>query len=149
MLTHHMHGAIRYDVSVMAKHEAIVAAGPIDHLYLDNTYGPAQMRFPSRLVAAQAVVDIIRSFPTKRVVIGIDSLGKEELLHFVSTSLHMPVRTATLVGGCGWCSLCVCSSVCVCVRFCVLFCVWRLLSVLTDACLRSWYHSSAGGRSSC
>ncbi|KAI7981197.1 5' exonuclease Apollo [Camellia lanceoleosa] len=52
----------------------------VDILYLDNTYCNPSYSFPSREVAAQQVVDVIASHPEHDIIIGIDSLGKEDLL---------------------------------------------------------------------
>lgn len=76
----------------MASHPALAGVS-IDHLYIDNTYCHPQYAFPQRLEAAQAVVELIRQHPAHRIVLGVDTLGKEELLHYVAAQLGMPVRT--------------------------------------------------------
>ncbi|KAH9744400.1 DRMBL domain-containing protein [Citrus sinensis] len=63
----------------------------VDILYLDNTYCNPSYAFPSREVAAQQVVDIIASHPDHDVIIGIDSLGKEELLFHISHKLNIKI----------------------------------------------------------
>ncbi|KAK1388949.1 5' exonuclease Apollo [Heracleum sosnowskyi] len=63
----------------------------IDNLYLDNTYCNPSFMFPSREVAAQQVVDIIASNPDHDIIIGIDSLGKEELLLNISRVLKTKI----------------------------------------------------------
>uniref|UniRef100_A0A164W8C5 5' exonuclease Apollo n=1 Tax=Daucus carota subsp. sativus TaxID=79200 RepID=A0A164W8C5_DAUCS len=63
----------------------------IDNLYLDNTYCNPTFKFPPREVAAQQVVDIIISNPDHDIIIGIDSLGKEELLLHISKVLKIKI----------------------------------------------------------
>ncbi|KAK3018665.1 hypothetical protein RJ639_002807 [Escallonia herrerae] len=63
----------------------------VDILYLDNTYCNPSYSFPSREVAAQQVVDIITSHPEHDIVIGIDTLGKEDLLLYISRVLKMKI----------------------------------------------------------
>ncbi|CAA7013986.1 unnamed protein product [Microthlaspi erraticum] len=78
---------------------------PVDILYLDNTYCNPIYSFPPRQVAAHLVADIIASHPSHDIVIGIDSLGKEELLLLVSRILNIKIwvwperlRTMHLLG---------------------------------------------------
>ncbi|XP_057954625.1 uncharacterized protein LOC131148737 isoform X2 [Malania oleifera] len=63
----------------------------VDTLYLDNTFCNPSFSFPSREVAAQQVVDIIASHPEHEIIIGIDSLGKEELLLHISRTLKIKI----------------------------------------------------------
>ncbi|XP_027061225.1 uncharacterized protein [Coffea arabica] len=63
----------------------------LDSLYLDNTYCNPLYSFPSREVAARQVVNIISSHPNHDIVIGVDSLGKEDLLHYVSQVLKIKI----------------------------------------------------------
>ncbi|KAJ0254145.1 hypothetical protein HA466_0106900 [Hirschfeldia incana] len=78
---------------------------PVDILYLDNTYCNPIYTFPSRQVAASLIADIILSHPSHDIVIGIDSLGKEELLLHISRILNIKIwvwperiRTMHLLG---------------------------------------------------
>ncbi|KAL8506702.1 hypothetical protein ACS0TY_017557 [Phlomoides rotata] len=64
---------------------------PLDILYLDNTYCNPRYMFPSREVAAKQIVDIIISHPNHDIVIGIDSLGKEDLLLYISRALDIKI----------------------------------------------------------
>ncbi|CAI9090358.1 OLC1v1025121C2 [Oldenlandia corymbosa var. corymbosa] len=59
----------------------------LDILYLDNTYCDPSYCFPSREDASRQVVDIISSHPNHDIVISIDSLGKEDLLFYISKKL--------------------------------------------------------------
>ncbi|PON80512.1 Metallo-beta-lactamase [Parasponia andersonii] len=63
----------------------------VDILYLDNTYCNPSYDFPPREVAAQQVVDLIASHPDHDIIIGIDSLGKEDLLLHISRVLHIKI----------------------------------------------------------
>ncbi|MQM14830.1 hypothetical protein Taro_047766 [Colocasia esculenta] len=63
----------------------------VDVLHLDNTFCNPCFEFHPREVAAQQVVDIIKSHPDHDIVICIDTLGKEELLVQVSDSLNTKV----------------------------------------------------------
>ncbi|XVE66276.1 hypothetical protein DITRI_Ditri08aG0067700 [Diplodiscus trichospermus] len=63
----------------------------LDVLYLDNTYCNPSYEFPSREVAAQQVVDIITSHPDHDIIIGINTLGKEDLLLHISNALNTKI----------------------------------------------------------
>ncbi|KAI3812205.1 hypothetical protein L1987_16912 [Smallanthus sonchifolius] len=63
----------------------------IDTLYIDNTYCNPSYSFPSREVAAQQVVNIINSYPEHDIIIGIDTLGKEDLLLYISKMLKVKI----------------------------------------------------------
>ncbi|XP_065851646.1 uncharacterized protein [Euphorbia lathyris] len=63
----------------------------VDILYLDNTYCNPSFDFPPREVAAKQVVDIIESHPGHDIIIGIDSLGKEDLLLHISHKLNTKI----------------------------------------------------------
>ncbi|WOK91897.1 5' exonuclease Apollo [Canna indica] len=59
----------------------------VDVLYMDNTYCHPSLSFPPRHVAAQQVIDIITMHPDHEIIIGIDNLGKEDLLVHISKAL--------------------------------------------------------------
>ncbi|KAK7843495.1 uncharacterized protein LOC112032967 [Quercus suber] len=63
----------------------------VDILYLDNTYCNPSYAFPSRAIVAQQVIDIIVSHPEHDIIIGIDSLGKEDLLLHISHELKIKI----------------------------------------------------------
>ncbi|KAL0560016.1 hypothetical protein IC582_000405 [Cucumis melo] len=63
----------------------------VDILYLDNTYCNPSYAFPSREIAARQIVDIIASHPQHDIIIGINSLGKEDLLVHISRMLGLKV----------------------------------------------------------
>ncbi|KAI4383291.1 hypothetical protein MLD38_009147 [Melastoma candidum] len=63
----------------------------VDTVYLDNTYCHPSHDFPARLVAAEKVIDIILSHPNHDVIIGIDSLGKEDLLVYIAQKLNVKI----------------------------------------------------------
>ncbi|CAN7047424.1 unnamed protein product [Brassica rapa subsp. trilocularis] len=78
---------------------------PVDILYLDNTYCNPIYSFPSRLLAANLIADLILSHPSHDIVIGVDSLGKEDLLLHLSRTLNIKIwvwperlRTMHLLG---------------------------------------------------
>ncbi|XP_010543115.1 PREDICTED: 5' exonuclease Apollo [Tarenaya hassleriana] len=64
---------------------------PVDVLYLDNTYCNPIYNFPSRHLIAPLVADIIASHPSHDIIIGVDSLGKEELLVRISRILNTKI----------------------------------------------------------
>ncbi|KAK4714266.1 hypothetical protein R3W88_020173 [Solanum pinnatisectum] len=63
----------------------------LDMLYLDNTYCNPTYCFPSREVAARQVLSIISSHPNHDVVIAVDTLGKENLLLYISRVLETKI----------------------------------------------------------
>ncbi|KAL8267324.1 hypothetical protein R6Q59_004668 [Mikania micrantha] len=63
----------------------------IDTIYIDNTYCNPSYSFPSREVAAQQVVNIINTYPEHDIIIGIDTLGKEDLLLYISKMLNIKI----------------------------------------------------------
>ncbi|TYI02204.1 hypothetical protein ES332_A11G254200v1 [Gossypium tomentosum] len=64
----------------------------VDVLYLDNTYCNPTFQFPTREVAAKQVADIISSHPDHDIVVGIDTLGKEDLLLHISNALNVKLK---------------------------------------------------------
>ncbi|XP_027348214.1 5' exonuclease Apollo [Abrus precatorius] len=77
----------------------------VDVLYLDNTYSNPIYDFPPRHVAALQVIDIISSHPDHDIIIGINTLGKEDLLIEISRVLQIKIwvwperlRTMHLLG---------------------------------------------------
>ncbi|CAL5391335.1 unnamed protein product [Camellia sinensis] len=71
----------------------------VDILYLDNTYCNPSYYFPSREVTAQQVVDVITSHPEHDIIIGIDSLGKEDLLLHIAQVLKIKVFSIDTLEG--------------------------------------------------
>ncbi|XP_015953395.1 uncharacterized protein LOC107477834 [Arachis duranensis] len=63
----------------------------VDVVYLDNTYCNPIYDFPNRQVAAQQIIDIIASHPDHDVIIGINTLGKEDLLVQISEALKIKI----------------------------------------------------------
>lgn len=59
----------------------------VDMLYLDDTYLSSQMTFPTRPEALEILLRVLQDNRGKTVLIGIDSLGKEEMLVCVSRRL--------------------------------------------------------------
>lgn len=60
----------------------------IDVLYLDNTYCDPKCVFPSRAEATSMAINIIRQYPEHNIVIGLRSIGKEELLEKIALSFN-------------------------------------------------------------
>jgi len=63
----------------------------VDLLYLDNTYCHPSLNFPPRPVVAEQMVNIIRAHPDHEVIIGVDTLGKEDLLLHISRALQTKI----------------------------------------------------------
>ncbi|KAJ4975993.1 hypothetical protein NE237_001099 [Protea cynaroides] len=63
----------------------------VDFLYLDNTYCNPLYSFPPRDAVAQQVIDVITSHPEHDIIIGIYTLGKEELLVRISQALKIKI----------------------------------------------------------
>jgi len=57
-----------------------LARAPIDTLYIDDSFCNPACVFPPRSVAAQQIIDLINKHPDHSIIIGMDTLGKEELL---------------------------------------------------------------------
>eukprot|EP00268_Persea_americana_P014014 TRINITY_DN16207_c0_g1_i3.p1 TRINITY_DN16207_c0_g1~~TRINITY_DN16207_c0_g1_i3.p1 ORF type:complete len:432 (+),score=71.61 TRINITY_DN16207_c0_g1_i3:145-1440(+) len=70
---------------------SVLQGNELDFLYLDNTYCNPLFSFPPRDVVAQQVVDIIASHPDYDIIIGLDTLGKEELLLHISCALKTKI----------------------------------------------------------
>ncbi|XP_059283929.1 uncharacterized protein LOC132037428 isoform X1 [Lycium ferocissimum] len=63
----------------------------LDMLYLDNTFCNPTYCFPSREVAAKQVLSIISSHPNHDIIIAVDTLGKENLLLYISRVLKTKI----------------------------------------------------------
>ncbi|CAL4954193.1 unnamed protein product [Urochloa decumbens] len=68
-----------------------LAGDTVDLLYLDNTYCHPSLNFPPRPVVAEQMVNIIRAHPDHEVIIGVDTLGKEDLLLYISRALQTKI----------------------------------------------------------
>ncbi|KAG8078157.1 hypothetical protein GUJ93_ZPchr0007g4005 [Zizania palustris] len=68
-----------------------LAGDTVDVLYLDNTYCHPAVSFPPRPVVAEQMVYIIRAHPDHEVIIGVDTLGKEDLLIHISRALQTKI----------------------------------------------------------
>lgn len=68
-----------------------LAGDSVDVLYLDNTYCYPSLNFPPRRVVAEQIVNIIQAHPDHEVIIGVDTLGKEDLLLHLSRALQMKI----------------------------------------------------------
>uniref|UniRef100_A0A0D9V6I6 5' exonuclease Apollo n=1 Tax=Leersia perrieri TaxID=77586 RepID=A0A0D9V6I6_9ORYZ len=68
-----------------------LAGDNVDVLYLDNTYCHPSLNFPPRPIVAEQIVNIIQAHPDHEVIIGVDTLGKEDLLLHISRALKTKV----------------------------------------------------------
>ncbi|KAL5226354.1 hypothetical protein ABZP36_014619 [Zizania latifolia] len=68
-----------------------LAGDTVDVLYLDNTYCHPSLNFPPRPVVAEQMVYIIRAHPDHEIIIGVDTLGKEDLLLHISRELETKI----------------------------------------------------------
>ncbi|KAM8795945.1 5' exonuclease Apollo [Eudromia elegans] len=71
-------GDFRYSSAM--RREPALSGRRLDRLYLDNTHCEPGRPLPSRRCAARLAARLIREHPQHRVVVGVYSLGKEELL---------------------------------------------------------------------
>ncbi|CAD7699059.1 unnamed protein product [Ostreobium quekettii] len=84
-------GDFRWDVQSLP-HELL--RGPLDVLYLDNTYCNPIYTFPSRETALLMIEDAIRAHPGHQVVIGLDTVGKGEVVRALAESFGVPVAVS-------------------------------------------------------
>uniref|UniRef100_A0A7N0ZUW6 Protein artemis n=1 Tax=Kalanchoe fedtschenkoi TaxID=63787 RepID=A0A7N0ZUW6_KALFE len=63
----------------------------VDTLHIDNTYCNPSYSFPSRKGAAKQVIDVIAAHPEHDIIIGIDNLGKEDLLVYIAHVLNIKI----------------------------------------------------------
>ncbi|CAL8471325.1 g10867 [Coccomyxa elongata] len=73
------------DYQEQCLHPVLISAA-IDTIYLDNTYAHPRYDFPPRSQACHEVIKLVLSHPNHRIVLGVDSLGKEELLAAVAAA---------------------------------------------------------------
>ncbi|MCO5572258.1 hypothetical protein L7F22_026011 [Adiantum nelumboides] len=71
--------------------DSAIGGSRVNLVHLDNTFCNPQFYFPPRYAAAQQVVDIITNHKGFDILIGIDMLGKEELLIFVAKTLNTKI----------------------------------------------------------
>ena len=75
----------------MLEHTPQLRSAVFDTVYLDNTYCHPRHEFPSREEVAEQILQLIAEHHDKRVIIGVDLLGKEELLVYLATALKTRV----------------------------------------------------------
>ncbi|CEM13793.1 unnamed protein product [Vitrella brassicaformis CCMP3155] len=66
----------------------------IDNLFLDNTYCHPGFDFPARAELAREVVNMLKSYWPCIAILGIDTLGKEDLLCAVAEALNTKVEVS-------------------------------------------------------
>ncbi|XP_078436695.1 DNA repair metallo-beta-lactamase family protein [Wolffia australiana] len=69
----------------------VLGGDAVDLLHLDNTFCNPAFDFPPRDVAARQVIDIVNRHPDHEIVIGVDTLGKEDLLVQISQAFNTKV----------------------------------------------------------
>eukprot|EP00055_Hartaetosiga_balthica_P004420 m.11512 g.11512 ORF g.11512 m.11512 type:complete len:651 (-) comp3852_c0_seq1:220-2172(-) len=67
----------------------------IDHLFLDNSFCNPTMNHPSQEIALNMLFETIDENEGSDIVIGIDTLGKEEVLLAIHQKYNMPVHVST------------------------------------------------------
>lgn len=79
--------------SRIGKKQLLTALGgeKVLYLHIDNTFCNPCFEFPPRSVAAEKIVNIILLYPKHHAVIGIDTLGKEELLLHIANTLKIKI----------------------------------------------------------
>ncbi|XP_038061101.1 5' exonuclease Apollo-like [Patiria miniata] len=83
-------GDFRYDSTTFP--EWCLGPGrPLDKLYLDNTFNNPRCRFPSRAECKQKILEILARHPEHEVVLGVYTLGKEDLLLDIALALKTRV----------------------------------------------------------
>ena len=82
----------REDFDSRARLPASVTRAPIDYLFLDNTYCHPSCAFPDRATATREVVAMCAANPGRPILLGIDSLGKEDLALAVSEATGAAVE---------------------------------------------------------
>ena len=65
----------------------------VDILFVDDTFLDPRCEFPTRNEAYSFIVDCIRRHPQHRILIGTDSLGKEEILLKIAEDFETLVRS--------------------------------------------------------
>jgi hypothetical protein len=73
-------GDFRFHPAILEHPVLSPSRGAIDLLYLDTTYNQQCCVLPSREVAFAEICAVIEAHPEHDIVLGIDNLGKEELL---------------------------------------------------------------------
>uniref|UniRef100_A0ACD5WHW8 Uncharacterized protein n=1 Tax=Avena sativa TaxID=4498 RepID=A0ACD5WHW8_AVESA len=68
-----------------------LAGDSVDVLYMDNTFCHPSLNFPPRPVVAEQIVNVIQAHPDHEVIIGVDTLGKEDLLLHISRALQTKI----------------------------------------------------------
>ena len=64
---------------------------PVDKLYLDNTFNNPRYQFPSRSQCKKTILEILNQHPDHEVVLGVYTLGKEDLMVDIALALHTRV----------------------------------------------------------
>jgi len=84
----------REDLRTRGALPACVTRAPIDALMLDNTYAHPRCVFVDRATATEEVVRLCREHRDRPIVLGVDALGKEDLVVAVSAAMGYPVEVS-------------------------------------------------------
>ncbi|KAK9785107.1 hypothetical protein WJX73_010661 [Symbiochloris irregularis] len=76
-------------------HQQALAGVKVNELYLDNTYCHPKYDLPARALACRETISIIRQhLPDHHILIGVDLLGKEELLAAIAHNLEVQIAVS-------------------------------------------------------
>ena len=84
----------REDVQTRDALPACVTRAPIDALLLDNTYAHPKCVFVDRETATEEIVRLCREHGDRPIALGVDALGKEDLVAAVSEAVGYPVEVS-------------------------------------------------------
>eukprot|EP00743_Colponemidia_sp_Colp-15_P008139 GILK01008824.1.p1 GENE.GILK01008824.1~~GILK01008824.1.p1 ORF type:complete len:460 (+),score=74.35 GILK01008824.1:110-1381(+) len=79
-------GDFRY--TPMQLDHPLLSAVAVNHLFMDATFADPTFNFPPRSAALREIVDIAKDNLDKRIMVGIDHLGKEEILITLAQELQ-------------------------------------------------------------
>ncbi|CAI8057517.1 5' exonuclease Apollo [Geodia barretti] len=86
-------GDFRYSPTMSALSQ-LIQSRPVDLLYLDNTYCHKSCTFPPRETVTEEIINLIRGNKDGMTILGLHTLGKEDLLVAIAKSLGVWVGVA-------------------------------------------------------
>ena len=88
-------GDFRYNEEMMKRKPLCdLISEPIDVLYLDNTFCSPKCVFPARDAAVEEILNIVGEHPNEKIVIGLRTLGKEELIISLANRYNTMVKVS-------------------------------------------------------